>query len=79
MPVELPIGKLISCVPEVMTDLEQSKYQVSRIFPTKYEYVLIPCRTANGDSAYTGGRRANGTSWRSGLSTTSYFHTTSAG
>ncbi len=65
---------------EVMTDLEQSKYQV-RYLSTRRRNSLNNgvIRTVNGDSASTVGPRMNGTSSQSGSSTISSTRTTSDG
>ena len=65
---------------EVMTDLEQSKYQVRIVHLEEYldEY-FSTSRTVNGASAYMDDRWANGTSLQNGLLTTNSTLTMSAG
>lgn len=65
---------------EVMTDLEQSKYQVSSRFPSETHcFVYVARRIASGASVFMVARGTSGTNWQSGLSTTSCTRTTSAG
>src|ERR1700733_4717697 len=65
---------------EVMTDLEQSKYQVRVVF---FSYNHDECqrtsRTVNGASAYMDGHLENGTSLRNGSSTINFIPTMFAG
>lgn len=64
---------------EVMTDLEQSKYQVCHPQILWCRFYAIRYRTANGASASTAESATSGTSSRSGSSNTSCTPTTYAG
>ena len=83
MDTELDVSRFADGIgpAEVMTDLEQSKYQVkSDAVRHKALVLLILCdRIANGASASTGALRTNGINSPVGSCTTSSIRTTCAG
>ena len=74
--LSIPMTFFVDLNPEVMTDLEQSKYQVISLqcYPLESRWNYCIQRTVNGESVYTGGLRANGTSLPVGSSRTTCFH-----